>query len=265
MQWQRRRKLGTGHGCVARQRRFALHPILRCGRHDIDWAAYRTLVRYCVGDLGHHMLWCTSGLSEFWGLTLDERKRLLEVAVAEPRPGDWRRQRLSPDADEGGARRRGRAELLALHRRSHRHRAGHVQLTVVPDLQIWECDKTVCRAGWLPDGIVCPAQLGTAGYLFETPQRRVFTEYWNLIWDGKLIEAMDYAKVSGARPVRPRHRLLVHLLPRACGLLHALGRGVQVRRVGARHAHRRSSPFTPPQAVLPAAAKVQIRDAYQRF
>jgi len=52
---------------------------------DIDWAAYRTLVRHCVGELGHEMLWCTSGLAEFWALTLDERKRLLEVAIEEAR------------------------------------------------------------------------------------------------------------------------------------------------------------------------------------
>jgi 4-hydroxy-tetrahydrodipicolinate synthase len=52
---------------------------------DIDWAAYRTLVRYCVADLGHEMIWCTSGLAEFWALTLDERKRLLEVAIEEAR------------------------------------------------------------------------------------------------------------------------------------------------------------------------------------
>ena len=52
---------------------------------DIDWDAYRTLVRYCVSDLGHPMLWCTSGIAEFWSLTLDERKRLLEVAIEEAR------------------------------------------------------------------------------------------------------------------------------------------------------------------------------------
>ena len=58
-----------------------------CGRDgdDIDWAAYRTLVRYCVDDLGHPMLWCTSGVAEFWSLTLDERKRLLEFAIEEAR------------------------------------------------------------------------------------------------------------------------------------------------------------------------------------
>jgi 4-hydroxy-tetrahydrodipicolinate synthase len=58
-----------------------------CG-HDgesIDWDAYRTLVRYCVGDLRHDMLWLTSGVGEWWSLTMDERKRLLEVAVEEAR------------------------------------------------------------------------------------------------------------------------------------------------------------------------------------
>ena len=134
-----------------------------CGQDgdDIDWDAYRTLVRYCVGELGHPMLWCTSGIAEFWSLTLDERKRLLEVAIEEGRAGEprcrgaglhrgdggqglpgtdaarpagGRRHRLHPDADDGGPRRRGRAELLPLHRRSHRHRARHVQFAVV-----WLC------------------------------------------------------------------------------------------------------------------------------
>lgn len=52
---------------------------------DIDWDAYRTLVRYCAGDLGHEMLWLTSGVGEWWSLTMDERKKLLEVAVEEAR------------------------------------------------------------------------------------------------------------------------------------------------------------------------------------
>ena len=55
---------------------------------DIDWDAYRRLVRYCVGELRHPMLWCTSGIAEFWSLTLDERKRLLEVAIEEGRAAD---------------------------------------------------------------------------------------------------------------------------------------------------------------------------------
>jgi 4-hydroxy-tetrahydrodipicolinate synthase len=52
---------------------------------DIDWDAYRRLVRYCVGDLGHPMLWVTSGVAEFWSLTITERKRLLEIAIEEAR------------------------------------------------------------------------------------------------------------------------------------------------------------------------------------
>jgi 4-hydroxy-tetrahydrodipicolinate synthase len=38
-----------------------------------------------VGDLEHEMLWLTSGNGEGWALTVDERKRLLEVAVEEAR------------------------------------------------------------------------------------------------------------------------------------------------------------------------------------
>jgi hypothetical protein len=51
----------------------------------IDFDAYRALVRYCVGDLGHAMLWLTSGLAEWWSLTLPERKQLVEVAIEEAR------------------------------------------------------------------------------------------------------------------------------------------------------------------------------------
>src|SRR5262245_17846538 len=52
---------------------------------DIDFDAYRELVRYCVGDLGHEMLWLTSGLAEWWALTSSERKKLVEVAIDESR------------------------------------------------------------------------------------------------------------------------------------------------------------------------------------
>src|SRR5690349_24743580 len=52
---------------------------------EIDYDAYRALVRYCVGDLGHPMLWLTSGIAEWWSLTMDERKQLAEVAIDEAR------------------------------------------------------------------------------------------------------------------------------------------------------------------------------------
>ena len=114
---------------------------------------------------------------------------------------------------------------------------------LAPDLTIWECDQTVYRAGWLRDGIVCPAQLGTVGYLRETPQRPMFSEYWDLIMNDKLVEAMDYAREVWNGSVRERHGLLVHVLSRAAGLLHALGQRVQVRSLAARPPRRRLSPF----------------------
>src|SRR3974390_2710599 len=52
---------------------------------DIAWDAYRALVRYCVGDLGHAMLWLTSGIAEWWSLTIAERRALVEVAIEEAR------------------------------------------------------------------------------------------------------------------------------------------------------------------------------------
>ena len=125
---------------------------------DIDWDAYRTLVRYCVGDLAHDMLWLTSGVGEWWSLTIDERKQLLEVAVEESRaiaPGTVIQActaassaketvELTLHAQEHGAdiayiqtppmevaRGRRCAALLPVRRRPHRHRARHVQLAVV--------------------------------------------------------------------------------------------------------------------------------------
>src|SRR5262245_51384337 len=50
---------------------------------QIDMDAYRTLVRYCTRDLGHPMLWLNSGIGEWWTLTLQERKALLEAAMDE--------------------------------------------------------------------------------------------------------------------------------------------------------------------------------------
>ncbi len=52
---------------------------------EIDYDAVRFLVGYCLGDLDHGGLWMTGGCGEFWALTLDERKRLVEVEVEEAR------------------------------------------------------------------------------------------------------------------------------------------------------------------------------------
>jgi 4-hydroxy-tetrahydrodipicolinate synthase len=68
---------------------------------------------------------------------------------------------------------------------------------MAPGLAIWECDAIAYRAGWAQEGIVIKAQIGTTGYLFETPGKKMYTEYWELIWDGKLAEAAQHAKDSG--------------------------------------------------------------------
>jgi 4-hydroxy-tetrahydrodipicolinate synthase len=298
---------------------------------DIDWDAYRTLVRYCVDDLHHEMLWCTSGLAEFWALTLDERKRLLEVAIEEGRaldpdvvvqactsaPAAKDCLELTRHAQEVGAdivyiqtpvmEAHGGEGVLNFFRyiadrtdialgMFNSPSSGYVLTAdesarianeipavcatkegafrpansrrlheLAPELLIWECDTTVYRAGWLRDGIVCAAQLGTAGYLMETPQRRVFTEYWNLIWDGKLIEAMDYARTTGmdqfeadrgswyiSYPGRPDY--FTHW-----GSAFKYAASVVGLPIGD-YPHSRA-----PQAVLPEVAKVEIRDAFRRY
>jgi 4-hydroxy-tetrahydrodipicolinate synthase len=231
---------------------------------DIDWDAYRTLVRYCVGDLGHAMLWLTSGLAEWWSLTMDERKKLTEIAIEEARavapdtviqactsaPSAKDALELTLHAQEHGA------DICYLQTPPMEVHAGEGVLrffeyiadrtdialgmfnspssgyvltatemaeiyhripavvsvkegvqdsiaatptlhALAPGLVIWECDLIVYRAGWLQDGTVGPAQLGTAGYLYDTPDKRWYSQYWDLIWDGKLAEAIAFGKESG--------------------------------------------------------------------
>jgi 4-hydroxy-tetrahydrodipicolinate synthase len=233
---------------------------------DIDWDAYRTLVRYCVGDLGHAMLWLTSGIAEWWSLTLDERKQLLELAVEEARA-------INPDvviqACTAATSAKDTVELT-LHAQEHGADIAFIQTppmevhggagvlryfqyladrtdlalgmfnspssgyvltpeemaeiydaipavvavkegvqdsimgtrvlhALAPELQIWECDFMVYEAGWLQDGIVAPAQLGTSGYLFETPDDKWYSEYWQLVWDGRLDDARAHWKSNSVR------------------------------------------------------------------
>lgn len=298
---------------------------------DIDWDAYRYLVRYCVGDLGHQMLWCTSGLAEFWALTLAERKQLLEVAIEEGR-------RANPDvvvqsctaatsakdcleltrhAQEAGAdivyiqtpmmETHGGEGVLRFFRYiaertdialgmfnspssgyvltpaesariaeeipavcatkegAFRPAASRQLHALAPELVVWECDTTVYRAGWLRDGIVCPAQLGTVGYLYETPQRRIFTEYWDLVYADRLIEAMDYAKESGLDQFSLDMGAWFTCYPgRADYFTHWAGAikhaaSVLGLPIGD-YPHSR-----PPQAVLPEVAKAQIDKAYRNL
>jgi 4-hydroxy-tetrahydrodipicolinate synthase len=298
---------------------------------DIDWDAYRTLVRYCVSDLGHPMLWCTSGIAEFWSLTLDERKRLLEVAIEEGRAAnpDVVVQactaataakdclELTRHAQQAGAdivyiqtpmmEAHGGEGVLRFFRYiadrtdialgmfnspssgyvltpaesariyqeipavcatkegAFRPAASRMLHQLAPDLTIWECDKTVYRAGWLRDGIVCPAQLGTAGYLFETPDQPLYSTYWDLIVNDKLIEAMDYARDSGLDQFDIDMGPWFTCYPgRADYFTHWGGAfkfaaSVLGLPIG-EYPHSR-----PPQAELPELAQNQIRSAYQKL
>jgi 4-hydroxy-tetrahydrodipicolinate synthase len=296
---------------------------------DIDVDAYRALVRYCVGDLGHPMLWLTSGIAEWWSLTIDERKQLLEVAIEEARAiapdtviqactsatsakdcleltqhaeasgADICYLQTPPMEVHGGegvlrffqyvADRTDVAlglfnsgssgyaltpeEVALIANRipavcamkegmmePWRSKAAHA---LAPGLVIWECDAIVYKAGWLQQGIVGPAQLGTAGYLYETPEKRLLTDYWALVWDGRLAEAIDYALETGLDriseevggwftryPGRPDY--FTHW-----GEAFRYAASVMGLPLGD-YPHSR-----PPQGILPEAGKEQIRKTFE--
>ena len=129
---------------------------------------------------------------------------------------------------------------------------------LAPSLTIWECDLTVYRAGWLREGIVGPAQLGTAGYLYETPQQPVILRILGTGVERQADRGDGLRREVRAGPVRYRHEVVVHLLSRPAGLLHALGWGFKYAAsvlglpIGD-YPHSR-----PPQASSPTQAK-QIR------
>ena len=277
------------------------------------------------------MLWCTSGVGEFWSLTIDERKQLLELAIAEARA-------TNPDvviqactaatsakdcleltlhAQQSGAdivyiqtpmmECHGGEGVLrffsyiaertdialgmfnspssgyvlsaaesariydeipavcATKEGAFRPANSRMLHELAPDLVVWECDRTVYRAGWLRDGIVCPAQLGTVGLPLRDPAAPHLLRVLGAD-RGRPADRGDGLRARvRARPVRDRHGLVVHLLPGPPRLLHPLGCGVQACRRRGGSADRFYPHSRPPQAELPAAAKTQIEDAYKRL
>jgi len=297
---------------------------------DIDYDAYRALVRYCVGDLGHAMLWLTSGISEWWSLTMDERKQLLEVAVDEARS-------VAPatviQASTAATSAKDTVELTQ-HAQAYGADICYVQTppmevhggegvlrffqyiadrtdialgmfnspssgyvltgaemarianeipavvaikqgvldsyvstaelhALAPELVIWECNAIAYDAGWLKRGIVGPAQLGLSGYLYETPERPMLTEYWTRIWANELDEAVEYARASGLDRLRGQlARWFVEYPGRPGYFTHwaeafRYAASVMALPMGD-YPHSR-----PPQAILPDEAKAQIRAAYE--
>jgi 4-hydroxy-tetrahydrodipicolinate synthase len=132
-----------------------------------------------------------------------------------------------------------------------RSKAAHA---LAPDLVIWECDGIVYRAGWLQQGIVGPAQLGTAGYL-PRPRPADPHRLLELIWDGRS------PRRSNARD-RPSTVVeevsLVHLLP---GRPTTSATGV--RRSGAGDCRWDYPHSRPPQAILPEVAEAPDPRLYE--
>jgi 4-hydroxy-tetrahydrodipicolinate synthase len=295
---------------------------------DIDYDAYRALVRYCTVELRHPMLWLTSGIAEWWALTIPERKRLLEVTVDETR-------NVAPDtviqactsattakdaleltlhAQEAGADicymqtppmevQGGEgvlrffqyvadrtdialgmfdspssgyvmapAEIAEIYAKvpavvaikegvclPSRARAIH---RLAPELLVWECDNLAYKAGWHLQGIVCPAQLGTGGWIYDTPDKMRFTEFWSMIWDGKLQAASEFWASSGLDALQEQISPWFSSYPGRPGYFTHWGEAYRCAAatlglpVGD-YPHSRA-----PQGVLPEHAKAQIRAAY---
>jgi 4-hydroxy-tetrahydrodipicolinate synthase len=276
------------------------------------------------------MLWLTSGIAEWWSLTVDERKRLLEVAVEEARA-------INPDVVIQACTASNSAKEtteLTLHAQQHGADIAYVQIPAMevhagegvlrffqyvadrtdialgmfnspssgyvltpeemaeifhripavvavkegvqdsimptltlhklaPELIIWECDTMVYEAGWLQDGIVGPAQLGTAGYLYETPDDKWYTHYWELIWGGQLQEARAFLKDHGASTAMGKFGGWLTEYPGRPGYFTHWGEAFKLAAAAiglpiGDYPHSR-----PPQAMLPEEARLQIRSAYE--
>jgi 4-hydroxy-tetrahydrodipicolinate synthase len=278
---------------------------------DIDWDAYRTLVRHCVGTLGHPMLWVTSGVAEFWSLTdvivqsctaAMSAKDCLELTqhaqdagadivyiqtpMMELHGGEgvlnffrYIADRTdialgmfnSPSsgyvlsAQEGARLVEEIPAVCATKEGSFRPHQSRMLHELAPDLVIWECDTTVYRAGWLRSGIVGPGQLGTTGYLFETPKKRALSQYWDLVWNDKLVEAMDFAQESGLDQFELDMRGWFTRYPGRPDYFTHWGGAFKYAAsviglpIGSYPESR------PPQAKLPEQARIDIRAAYRKF
>jgi 4-hydroxy-tetrahydrodipicolinate synthase len=240
-----------------------------CG-DDIDFDAYRSLVHYCLVDLDHDGLWLTSGLAEWWALTLDERKKLAEVAVEEARrvkPSAFLQVctvalsakdtvELTRHAQDIGAdicylqnpvmEAHGGPGMLEFFKyvaertdialgmfnspssgyemtpsevarvaeeipamcaiKDPATTAGHgiaVSNMVPGKLVMWDVSgngPAIYLAGYVQRGLQGPCVLGGMAYLTETPSDKRFTNWFNLVLDGKLDDAREYyfsANVDG--------------------------------------------------------------------
>ena len=128
---------------------------------------------------------------------------------------------------------------------------------------IWECDLIVYRAGWLQAGIVGPAQLGTAGYLYEVPGNMMYTKYWQLLWDGQINEAIRYSAECGLDRLSAEVGSWYTEYPGRPGYFTHWGSAFRYAAsvIGLPMGDYPES--RPPQGILPEAAKAQIRAAFE--
>ena len=298
---------------------------------DIDFDAFRALVRYCLGDLDHDGLWLVSGVAEFWSLTMDERKQLAEVAVDEARrvkPSAFLQLctaalsakesvELTLHAQEIGAdicfiqnpvmEAHGGPGMLEFFRyiadrtdialgmfntpsssyemtpaevarvaneipamcaikdgATRPGQAAAVSQLVPGKLVILNAGVdtlTTYMSGYLQQGLQGPCIMGGIAYLNETPSDKRFTNWFNLVLDGKLEEASSYyfgANVAGPLshgltytqvPERPGYWTHWGSAAKYCASLIGLDVGD--------YPHSR-----PPQLRLTEQQKERIRSAY---
>ena len=297
---------------------------------ELDLDAYRTLLRYCVGDLEHNLVWLVSGVGEWWSLTMDERKNLVEVGlevarasspdcvvqVATVAPSAKDCVELTQHAAGAGADICFiQTPTMEVHGGEGVYRyvkyvadrtdialgifpspssgylmtpsdvakianeipaicamkEGHVEPAMAkachalaPQLSIWECDNLAYEAGWYQRGIVAPGQLCPSGYLYETPDRKIFTEYWQQIWAGELMAAATFAKESGLDDISVGLGSWRTTYPGRPDYFTHWGEAwkVAAEKLGLPPGEY---PYSrPPQDFLPESAKEQIRATYDK-
>jgi 4-hydroxy-tetrahydrodipicolinate synthase len=297
---------------------------------DIDYDAYRAIIGYCLGALDHDGLWITSGLAEWWALTMDERKKLVEVAVEETRrikPSAFIQActvalsakdtvELTRHAQDAGAdicylqnpvmeahggpgmlefftyvADRTDIALGMFNSPSSGYELTAAEIARVADevpamcsikdaatvpghgialakmapgkLVVWDVSGATASylAGYVQLGFQAPCVLGGMAYLTETPGDKRYTNWFNLVLEGKLEEAREYyfsANVDG--PLA--HGLTYTQLPERPDYLTHFGSAFKycAQPVGLSvgdYPHSR-----PPQLRLTDEQKTRIKDAY---
>lgn len=141
-------------------------------------------------------------------------------------------------------------------------KAGHSEEVhkLAPRMVIWETDLFAAGPGGLMKrGIVAPIVMGTGIYVYEVPDKLLYTQYFNLVVEGKFAEANELWFTSGLREIYDQ---VIMECPGRPGVLSHWGSTDKYRAsllglpVGD-YPHSR-----PPQYPMPEELKRGIRDAY---